>query len=189
MARKAARVPIPISVPGSCKHVSQRVSGEPARSLRRSAGRREHGFTLLEMLVVLVIVGILVSFAALTIRTNPRTDLREQGERLALLFETAGDEAQVRAHPLAWQSDDHGFSFLVLTSDGWRPIERDDLLHPRAWDGGVTDASINYPGSDSVARRVVFGTESLDTPVQVTLHSTAGTVTIVGTGDGRYEVQ
>lgn len=152
---------------------------------RASAG----GFTLLEMLVVLVIVGVLVSVAALAMRGNPRTDLREQAERLALLFETAGDEAQVRAHPLAWQADAHGYRFLIRTDDGWRPLPQDDLLRPRAWEGGVNGAQIDYTGSDTHASQVVFGTESLDTPVRVTLYSAAGAAAIVGTGDGRYEVR
>ncbi|MBC8831908.1 type II secretion system protein GspH, partial [Escherichia coli] len=57
------------------------------------------------------------------------------------------------------------------------------------WDGGVTSADIDYPGSDTHPNRVVFGTESIDTPVRVTLHSAVGSATIVGTGNGRYEVQ
>ncbi|WP_261525052.1 GspH/FimT family pseudopilin [Burkholderia multivorans] len=152
---------------------------------RRRAAR---GFTLLEMLVVLVIAGLLVSLASLSLTRNPRTDLREEAQRLALLFETAGDEAQVRARPIAWQPTAHGFRFDVSSSDGWRTLH-DDLLRPRDWDGGVTGADIDYPGSDTRASRVVFGTESIDTPVRVTLHSAVGSATIVGTGNGRYEVQ
>jgi general secretion pathway protein H len=34
----------------------------------------------------------------------------------------------------------------------------------------------------------VFGTEAIDVPVRVTLFSAAGSATIVGTGNGRYEV-
>ncbi|MGU7769587.1 GspH/FimT family pseudopilin [Burkholderia sp. MR1-5-21] len=149
---------------------------------------RAAGFTLLEMLVVLVIAGLLVSLASLSLTRNPRTDLREEAQRLALLFETAGDEAQVRARPIAWQPTAHGFRFDESTADGWRTLH-DDLLRPRDWDGGVTGADIDYPGSDTQASRVVFGTESIDTPVRVTLHSTAGSATIVGTGNGRYEVK
>ncbi|AZQ49567.1 GspH/FimT family pseudopilin [Burkholderia cenocepacia] len=154
----------------------------------RAARRRARGFTLLEMLVVLVIAGLLVSLASLSLTRNPRTDLREEAQRIALLFETAGDEAQVRARPIAWQPTAHGFQFDVSSPDGWRTL-RDDLLRPRDWDGGVTGADIDYPGSDTRANRVVFGTESIDTPVRVTLHSAAGSATIVGTGNGRYEVQ
>ncbi|AQQ33902.1 GspH/FimT family pseudopilin [Burkholderia cenocepacia] len=153
-----------------------------------AARRRTRGFTLLEMLVVLVIAGLLVSLASLSLTRNPRTDLREEAQRIALLFETAGDEAQVRARPIAWQPTAHGFQFDVSSPDGWRTL-RDDLLRPRDWDGGVTGADIDYPGSDTRASRVVFGTESIDTPVRVTLHSAAGSATIVGTGNGRYEVQ
>jgi len=154
-----------------------------ARGLRR----HQAGFTLLEMMVVLVIAGLLVSLTALTMTRNPRTDLNEEAQRLALLFESAGDEAQVRARPIAWQPFDGGFRFDLRTEDGWRPL-RDDLLKPRQWEGGVSGVTIDYPGSNSKANRVVFGTEAIDVPVRVTLFSAAGSATIVGTGNGRYEV-
>src|SRR5258705_118479 len=44
---------------------------------------RAAGFTLLEMLVVLVIAGLLVSLASLTLTRNPRTDLNEEAQRRA----------------------------------------------------------------------------------------------------------
>jgi general secretion pathway protein H len=150
--------------------------------------RAQAGFTLLEMLIVLVIAGILVSLASVQLTRNPRTDLNEEAQRLALLFESAGDEAQVRARPIAWLPLDGGFRFDIRTEDGWRPL-RDDLLRPRGWEGGVTGVSIQYGGSDQSASRVVFGTEAIDTPMEVTLISAAGRATIVGTGNGRYQVR
>jgi general secretion pathway protein H len=158
-----------------------------ARAPRHAGTRAEAGFTLLEMLIVLVIAGILVSLASLQLTRNPRTDLNEEAQRLALLFESAGDEAQVRARPIAWQPIEGGFRFDQRTEDGRRPL-RDDLLGPRQWEGGLTGVTISYPGSDSQPSRVVFGTEAIDVPVQVTLFSAAGRATIVGTGNGRYEV-
>jgi general secretion pathway protein H len=162
-----------------------------ARSTPRSVARaRAGGFTLLEMLVVLLIAGILISLASLSLSRNPRTDLNEEAQRLALLFESAGDEAQVRSRPIAWQPVEGGFRFDVRTEDGWRPL-RDDLLGPRRWEGGVTGVAISYPGSDedNGASRLMFGTEAVDVPVEVTLFSAAGRATIVGTGNGRYEVR
>ncbi|WP_345812391.1 GspH/FimT family pseudopilin [Paraburkholderia sp. PREW-6R] len=176
-----------------CTALQPHPARDGARRAARSQGsrvtrrRRAAGFTLLEMLVVLVIAGLLVSLTALTMTRNPRSDLNEEAQRLALLFESAGDEAQVRAHPIAWQPVDGGFRFDMRTEDGWRPI-RDDLLGPRTWEGGVTGVAISYPGSDAQPSRVVFGTEAIDVPVQITLFSSAGRATIVGTGNGRYEV-
>jgi general secretion pathway protein H len=156
---------------------------------RHRAARRHAGFTLLEMLVVLVIAGLLVSLASLQLTRNPRTDLNEEAQRLALLFESAGDEAQVRARPIAWQPQDGGFRFDIRTEDGWRPLREDDLLRARRWEGGVTGVTINFLDSDKSADRLVFGTEAIDTPMEITLISAVGRVTIVGSGNGRYEVR
>jgi general secretion pathway protein H len=169
-----------------CPAFAPRAASGGARSPYASG--RQRGFTLLEMLVVLVIAGLLVSLASLSLSRNPRTDLNEEAQRLALLFESAGDEAQVRARPIAWMPLENGFRFDIHTEDGWRTL-RDDLLGPRNWEGGVTGVSINYPGSDRQGDRVVFGTESIDAPVTVTLYSGVGSATIVGTGNGRYEVR
>jgi general secretion pathway protein H len=178
----------PLPAAGTAARARGRGSSNALSAMSASAGRRHAaGFTLLEMMVVLVIAGLLVSLTALTMTRNPRTDLNEEAQRLALLFESAGDEAQVRARPIAWQPLDGGFRFDMRTEDGWRPL-RDDLLKPRQWEGGVTGVTIDYPGSSSQASRVVFGTEAIDVPVRITLFSAAGRATIVGTGNGRYEV-
>jgi general secretion pathway protein H len=156
---------------------------------RQRAARRNAGFTLLEMLVVLVIAGLLVSLASLQLTRNPRTDLNEEAQRLALLFESAGDEAQVRARPIAWQPQNGGFRFDIRTEDGWRPLREDDLLRARRWEGGVTGVTINFLDSDKSADRLIFGTEAIDTPMEITLVSAVGRVTIVGSGNGRFEVR
>ncbi|KNH10078.1 General secretion pathway protein H [Candidatus Burkholderia brachyanthoides] len=156
---------------------------------RHRAGRRNAGFTLLEMLVVLVIAGLLVSLVSLQLTRNPRTDLNEEAQRLALLFESAGDEAQVRARPIAWQPLQGGFRFDVRTGDGWRPLREDDMLRARHWEGGVTGVTISFFDSDKSADRLVFGTEAIDTPMEITLISPVGRVTIVGSSNGRFEVR
>ncbi|HMC46290.1 MAG TPA: GspH/FimT family pseudopilin [Caballeronia sp.] len=163
-------------------------SAPDAEAARRAKVRPQAGFTLLEMLVVLVIAGLLVSLASVKLTRNPRTDLNEEAQRLALLLESAGDEAQVRARPIAWLPIEGGFRFTIRTEDGWRPL-RDDLLRQRRWEGGVTGVTVQYAGTDKSAERVVFGTEAIDTPMEVTLVSASGSVTIVGTGNGRYQVR
>ncbi|WP_255774822.1 MULTISPECIES: GspH/FimT family pseudopilin [unclassified Caballeronia] len=155
---------------------------------RHRAARRNAGFTLLEMLVVLVIAGLLVSLASLQLTRNPRTDLNEEAQRLALLFESAGDEAQVRARPIAFQPVEGGFRFDIRTEDGWRPL-RDDLLRARRWEGGVTSVSIQFLDSDKTVSRLVFGTEAIDTPMEITLVSAVGRATIIGSGNGRFQVR
>ncbi|MCX4164626.1 MULTISPECIES: GspH/FimT family pseudopilin [Paraburkholderia] len=178
------RMPCPFHADVSCE---ASVPCAPHAASRRAL--RQRGFTLLEMMVVLVIAGLLLSLASMSLNRNPRTDLNEEAQRLALLFESAGDEAQVRARPIAWQPLDGGFRFEVHSEDGWRPL-RDDLLGQRQWQGGVTGVAIDYPGSDTHPDRIVFGTESIDEPVQVTLYSATGNrATIIGTGNGRYEVR
>ena len=150
---------------------------------------RTRGFTLLELLVVLVIAGIVASVASLALTRNPRTDLLEEGKRLALLFEAAGDEAQVRGHPLAWQPSAGGYRFAEYTRDGWQPLRGDDLFRARRWDVPIGGVAIRYAGADRTAPQLEFGREAIDQAVVVTLSADAGRVDIASTGNGRFTVR
>ena len=90
---------------------------------------RAAGFTLLELMVVLVLMGIIFSFAVLSLRGTDISDLMEQEtRRLATLLELASDEAILQGEELAINFEDDGYEFLVLQENSWRSPGDDALL-------------------------------------------------------------
>ncbi|KVL62995.1 type II secretion system protein GspH [Burkholderia cepacia] len=156
---------------------------------RRSRRNRQSGFTLLEMLVVLVIVGLLVAVVTLAPSRNRRTDLAEEAQRLANLLEAAGDEAQVRSMPIAWQPVGGGYRFVQRTESGaWAPMT-DELYRARRWGAAVTGVSVRYTGGGETPSQIVLGSESIDVPVTITLWSGDVRMAVVGTGIGNFVVR
>jgi general secretion pathway protein H len=87
------------------------------------------GFTLLELMVVLVLIGIIFSFAVLSIRGDELAETMEQEtRRLATLIGMASDEAVTRGEELAIHFSDDSYAFLVLRAGDWQPDENDRLL-------------------------------------------------------------
>ncbi len=90
------------------------------------------GFTLLEMLVVLVVASIMLSVATLSLMPNAQTVLREESQRLAFLMENGAMSSQAGGQPLAWSGTGNSYRFWKRTKESeWVRIERDNLLHPR----------------------------------------------------------
>jgi general secretion pathway protein H len=90
---------------------------------------RSAGFTLLELMVVLVLIGIIFSFAMLSLRGTDVSDLMDQEtRRLATLLELAADEAILRGEELAVHFTDDGYEFLVLQDGTWQSSGEDRLL-------------------------------------------------------------
>ncbi|ROR29567.1 GspH/FimT family pseudopilin [Inmirania thermothiophila] len=83
---------------------------------------RGRGFTLLELLVVLVIVGVAVSAAAWVRHDPARARLAEEARRLAALVALARDEAVLRGTPLALELGPTGYRFLAWDGAAWTPI-------------------------------------------------------------------
>lgn len=95
------------------------------------------GFTLLELLVVLLIVGITLGFMALNLNPH-RQAAAEEGERLGALLTLAKEEAILNGGEWAWEVEPSGYRFLRLDGERWQAVDGDETFRPRLLPAGLT---------------------------------------------------
>ena len=128
--------------------------------LRRSA---EHGFTLVELMIVLVIIG-LMSAAVVVIMPDPRGKLVNDAERFAARAKVVRDGAVIDGREASVVVDPAGYGFEEKRQGTWRPIDQKSLRRTR-WSEG-TGIAIGR----ETHKTVVFDTTGLvSEPVTVML--------------------
>jgi general secretion pathway protein H len=99
------------------------------------------GFTLIEVLVVLMIIGLFVGLVSAITRPDDRAVLRLEAERLSQLLDFAAAEAQLTGKSIAWTADGSGYRFWRSADDAnWSEIRDGELLRARALPQGVAVA-------------------------------------------------
>ena len=174
-----------------------------ARSARPGIERVQRGYTLVELLVVLVVIGIMLGLVSLSIAPDPQAQLKRDAERLETLFALAAEEAQLSSHPIAWRGDDKGYAFFRRERDGWRPMAGDAQFRARIWDlapmrltleaGDVNRWDVRSratPGiDDDGGTSLAFPRDGLQPAFTLKLEADGKTVLLKSDGVGRYWVE
>ena len=93
---------------------------------------RENGFTLLELLVVVVIVAILFTYTTLAIRSDSPTDnIKKEAQRMERLIQLALEESILRGEEYGIEIYLDGYRFLRFTENQWLPLSDDKILRDR----------------------------------------------------------
>jgi general secretion pathway protein H len=88
---------------------------------------QQRGFTLIEVLVVALIIGVVLAFVSLSINpTGPADRLDTEAERLNALLQTAADDAILYGREIGLDITQGGYRFLRLGDDGWQPLNVPD---------------------------------------------------------------
>jgi general secretion pathway protein H len=151
---------------------------------------RQNGFTLLELLVVLVIMGIMLGAVSLNSMQSTKQRLQTDAQRISLLLQLAREEAIVRNRPTAFEVKDKGYQFLVLNENKWEKLEDLDTLRSRDFTYPETKLEIVSNDQQSTSNlRIVFGREPVSRPFLMTLRVAEDQVTINADGVGHFVLE
>ena len=163
------------------------------------------GFTLLEVLVVLVIIGIITAMAVVSTSVlGGDRQLDEEAQRLQAVLAQAREESMLDGRDVGLRVDRQGYDFLRFNGrvGAWELIAGDALLRERELPGGV-NASLRLESRDVELAPRASPTEDLPPQPQVVVMASGDVIPfelllrrdgsdevrrIAGTVDGVFEV-
>ena len=157
------------------------------------------GFTLIEVIVVLSIMGIMLGFIVVRYGTDERQKLQLEGHRLALLMSHAFNTARTTGQLIAWQENVDGYQFLQYSAliNQWRKIDVTNMqnyntLRERQLPEGLHISEVIINGIKSTLKKqeyemIIFSPNGINPAFELTLKSPHAKVEVKGDMLGSVE--
>ena len=145
----------------------------------------KNGFTLIEILVVVIIIGIALSLAVAKLYPDENERLREETDRAVAMLEAARDEAAFSGHTIAFNISENTLTFYERDTRSaeikWVPVNNPQL-EARPFAEGIS-AALRLGGSGGQTSDknalALFQPAGVGAPFEVLLASNFGQRVIV----------
>jgi general secretion pathway protein H len=137
------------------------------------------GFTLLELLVVLVIVALGASLATLSLPQPTRSSLDRDAAQMAALMDAARSYAAAVQSPVRVEPALNGYRFVGIQHGNWKELSGD--LKPRTFSTDAVSNSLPVRGA-------LLGPEPVGEPLTVTIAAGAEVRVIASDGASEFIV-
>lgn len=152
---------------------------------------RGSGFTLVEIIVVLFIVGVLCSALVVVALPGDAALADKEARRLAALLELALAETRAGGQAIAWSPEGNGYSFLQRAADGeWTRFPDTSVYRHRSFAGKtqirevLIDSQVLPEGG-----RIMLSQYGFHSPFQATMSGGEARVILRGGVLGRISLQ
>jgi len=135
--------------------------------------QRQHGLTLLELLVVLAIIGMAMAGVSLSLRDSNQTQIEREAQRLVAVLEAARAQSRTSGITLIWQTTPEGF--VIRPAVAPNPAHNNNPIATRTetWLAADTQAVVSTTKASAnnatPANVVVLGPEPILAPARITL--------------------
>lgn len=151
------------------------------RQRMASRSQSSGGFTLIEVLVVLIIIGVVASGTSIGLDALRARDTDLAVDRLRHVLEAAAEHAQIRGRPIALDRLPDGYRFSMLDADGsWIALDEAPTFTERRFPDALNWQALQIEGRP--VDRLVFG--SLAPQFELTLATPDGRVVLSGRETG-----
>lgn len=123
------------------------------------------GYTLVEILIVLFIMGLVTSIAVLTVSRNTQQDTTELANTLVQMLHLAEEKAVLETRPLGFAVHNHDYQWLRLQTTRWIPFT--DTLFKTVTLPALWQLTLRTPTQTPATPHIVIATNGTLTPFKL----------------------